>query len=156
MVNPGWSLEKMVRAALESVGFETFKWRDWKKKRDSLGDEILLQNSPLSHVIEVKGRTEFLVKSKRLGFDVRIECKNQSSPGSAWEKLPYAYYRLAKFAEEPLCLLIHGGGNPQHRMMCDWLKNNDELSGWIEGEEREILILGIEEFTDWVYHSFRK
>ena len=155
MVNPGDSFESMVRAVLERNGFEVFKWSEWEKKGAALGDELLLTNAPLKHVIDVKGRTEFLLKSERIGFDVRIECKNQSTPGSAWEKLLYAYYRLAKFADEPLCLLIHGGGNPQHRMMCEWMRENRELEGWIGGGDREVRILGIEGFTDWVYHTIR-
>ena len=124
MVGTGRTLEAMIQAACKENGFTIAKW----SKKDHIMyeeiEEILYTNVPLDHVIDVNGRTEFVLHSKRVGFDVRIECKNQSITGSAWEKLLYAYYRLAKFAPEPLSILVHGGSNRQHKMMCEWMKDN--------------------------------
>ncbi len=152
MVGTGRTLEVMIEAACKANGFTVALWSKRNQRKYDDIDEMLYKNVPLSHVIDVQGRTEFVLHSKRVGFNVRIECKNQSTTGSAWEKLLYAYYRLAKFAEEPLCILVHGGSNEQHKMMCDWMKHNTELEQWIIGS-REIQIMGVEEFTDWLYHN---
>ena len=79
-------LEKQVQSLFLEKGFEIVNYSKWIKNKTKFGQELLLKHVPYSSIYNHKGYTEFLLISKKLDKEIRIECKWQQSSGSVDEK----------------------------------------------------------------------
>ena len=96
----GTNLERTIIATLDSKGFDTVPYRQWVKKPEKYGTELLLRNVPFTTIYNHPGKSEFLLQSAKYGLEVRIECKWQQSPGSVDEKFPYLYLNCVEAMPE--------------------------------------------------------
>ncbi len=112
----GNQLERTVRDLFSAAGFTLMRHRDYEVARTGLlgatiGEDLLLSDVPYTSIYGHSGKTEFLALSKRLGLNMRIECKWQQSSGSVDEKLPYLYLNcLEAMPEEQILIVIDGEG----------------------------------------------
>ena len=107
----GNQLEVTVQTVLLNKGFEIEMYREWEKKPEKYGKELLLKNVPFKTIYNHKGNTEFLLISERYNLRIRIECKWQQSAGSVDEKLPYLYLNtIEAMPEKNIMILIDGDG----------------------------------------------
>ncbi|HED37604.1 MAG TPA: 4-diphosphocytidyl-2C-methyl-D-erythritol kinase, partial [Ignavibacteria bacterium] len=61
----GNQLEVTVQTVLLNKGFEIEMYREWEKKPEKYGKELLLKNVPFKTIYNHKGNTEFLLISER-------------------------------------------------------------------------------------------
>jgi len=152
----GRILERTVVPTFESHGFEVVSYSAWSKKPNDYGTELLLKHVPYTTIYNQKGFTEFLVKSKRFGLEVRIECKWQQSSGSVDEKLPYLYLNCIETMPETDIIIIAGGGGMKPGAI-PWLKDavgrsRYKLTGM---PEKNIQVFSVEEFMTWANKTLR-
>ena len=99
-------LEQTVKTVFQNKGFKIISYREWGKNPDGYGTELLLTNVPYTTIYRHSGRTEFLAKSGKYSFEIRIECKWQQSSGSVDEKLPYLYLNCIESMPENHIVII--------------------------------------------------
>lgn len=152
----GSTLEKSVMAALQNKGFEVAYYRDWDKKKEKFGSELLLKNVPFITVYDHSGNTEFLLKSAKHQLNIRIECKWQQEPGSVDEKLPYVYLNcIERMPEDHIIVIIDGGGF--RPWAVDWLKNATKQMPYTtdKNKNKRIEVMDLKEFLRWANNTFR-
>lgn len=152
----GNQLEVAVKTVLQGKGFEIINYRIWEKNKENYGNELLLENVPFTTIYEHKGNTEFLLKSKKYGLEIRIECKWQQSAGSVDEKLPYVYLNaIEAMPESTIMILIDGDGWKQGAIK--WLKDAVEQKKYTTEELRnkKIMVFNLKEFFTWANDTFR-
>jgi hypothetical protein len=152
----GNQLEVAVKTVLQGKGFEIINYRIWEKNKENYGNELLLENVPFTTIYEHKGNTEFLLKSKKYGLEIRIECKWQQSAGSVDEKLPYVYLNaIEAMPESTIMILIDGDGWKQGAIK--WLKDAVEQKKYTTKELRnkKIMVFNLKEFFTWANNTFR-
>jgi len=152
----GNQLEVAVKTVLQGKGFEIINYRIWEKNKENYGKELLLENVPFTTIYEHKGNTEFLLKSKKYGLEIRIECKWQQSAGSVDEKLPYVYLNaIEAMPESTIMILIDGDGWKQGAIK--WLKDAVEQKKYTTEELRnkKIMVFNLKEFFTWANNTFR-
>jgi len=152
----GNQLEVAVKTVLQGKGFEIINYRIWEKNKENYGNELLLENVPFTTIYEHKGNTEFLLKSKKYGLEIRIECKWQQVAGSVDEKLPYVYLNaIEAMPESTIMILIDGDGWKQGAIK--WLKDAVEQKKYTTEELRnkKIMVFNLKEFFTWANDTFR-
>jgi len=152
--NQGNVLESAVIAIFSKKGFETLKYREWAKKTERYGKELLLKNVPYRTIYGHDGNTEFLLKSEKYNVEIRIECKWQQSPGSVDEKFPYLYLNcIETMPENEIIIIIDGGGYKKGSLK--WLKESVENAKYQTGEPKNISVFSLSEFIKWANKRFR-
>ena len=142
-------LEKQVQSLFLEKGFEIVNYSKWIKDKAKFGQELLLKHVPYSSIYNHRGYTEFLLISKKLDKEIRIECKWQQSSGSVDEKLPYLFLNATtKMMEKEVMIIIDGRGWKDGAI--PWLKDAVSKS---EQKER-IKIFSLAEFLAWGNKSF--
>ena len=151
----GNQLEMTVKTVLASKGFEIVSYIDWNKKAENYTDELLLVNVPFVTIYGHKGKTEFLLKSKKYNLELRIECKWQQVAGSVDEKLPYLYLNaIEAMPEKDIIILIDGEGWKAGAIQ--WLKEAVEGNKYttVFNHGKNIRIFTITEFFTWANNTF--
>ena len=142
-------LEKQVQNLFLEKGFEIVKYSKWIKNKTKFSQELLLKHVPYSSIYNHKGYTEFLLISKKLDKEIRIECKWQQSSGSVDEKLPYLFLNATtNMKEKEIMIIIDGGGWKEGAI--PWLKGAVKNS---EHKDR-IKVLSLAEFLTWGNKAF--
>ena len=147
----GRTLESTVKAVMSSKGFQILSYKEWHKDPGQHSTDVLLTNAPFTTIYNHPGHTEFLLISKRLNIEIRIECKWQQSPGSVDEKLPYLYLNcVEKMPEKSIVILIDGEGFKKGAIQ--WLKDavaNKKYSLM----DKEIKVMNLREFMEWANNT---
>jgi len=152
----GSVLEGIVKGALTPHGFEIVQHRDLDKLPEDNMDELLIQNAPYTTLYGSRGKTEFLLRSKKYGLNVRIECKWQQSAGSVDEKLPHLYLSaIDAIPEDDVIILIDGNGFRQGAL--DWLRNavDNKLYMPADKKHKNIMMMNATDFLTWANNTFR-
>lgn len=152
----GSVLEGIVKGALVPHGFNAIQNRDLAKLPEDKQDELLIQNAPYATLYGSKGKTEFLLRSKKYNLEVRIECKWQQSAGSVDEKLPHLYLSAVDaMPENNVIILIDGNGFRDGAIT--WLRNaaKDKLYITEETRHKNVMIMNATEFMTWANNTFR-
>ncbi len=151
----GNQLEVAVQTVLLNKGFEIEMYREWEKKPEKYGKELLLKNVPFKTIYNHKGNTEFLLISERYNLRIRIECKWQQSAGSVDEKLPYLYLNtIEAMPEKNIMILIDGDGFKAGAKT--WLRNavKEKLYTTEENKDTNIMVFSLAEFFTWANNTF--
>jgi len=173
----GKTLESIVTPTLTSqYGFEVWDYLRYKKVLESktellageLPKRLLIKRAPFTTLYGSKGTTEFLLRAENVHstpefpianppsqFICRIECKWQQSAGSVDEKFPYLYLSCVEAMTESNIIILHGGG--KYRVgAIEWLKNAVQTRKYVTPEmpQKNIRVLGIEDFMKWVSNAF--
>jgi hypothetical protein len=149
-------LERTVKEVLAANGFEILSYRDWKQNPEKYGTELLLKNVPFETIYKHRGKTEFLLKSKRHNLEMRIECKWQQGAGSADEKLPYLYLNsIEAMPEKHIVVVIDGKGWKTGAI--PWLKESAAKRKYTTtaNADKKIEILSLTEFMAWANTTFK-
>lgn len=149
-------LERTVKEVLSANGFEIVKYRDWVRNPDKFGTEVLLTNVPFDTIYKHKGKTEFLLKSKKHNLEIRIECKWQQGAGSVDEKLPYLYLNsIEAMPENHIVVVIDGEGWKAGAI--PWLKEAAAKKKYTTSEtsKKKIEVLKLAEFMSWANTTFK-
>lgn len=151
----GNTLERTVIATLESKGFESEMYRTWEKDPERYGKELLLRNVPFETIYGHRGNTEFLLRSERYEFEIRIECKWQQSAGSVDEKFPYLYMNcVERMPERKIIIIVDGGGAKLGAVK--WLKQACASHLYQDpNNPKEILVMSLSEFLIWSNRELR-
>ncbi len=151
----GNQLEVAVQTVLLNKGFEIEMYREWEKKPEKYGKELLLKNVPFKTIYNHKGNTEFLLISERYNLRIRIECKWQQRAGSVDEKLPYLYLNtIEAMPEKNIMILIDGDGFKAGAKT--WLRNavKEKLYTTEENKDTNIMVFSLAEFFTWANNTF--
>ncbi len=152
----GSVLEGIVIGALTAHGFKVIANKDLAKLPASDQEELLIKNVPYTTLYGSKGKTEFLLKSKKYDWQVRIECKWQQSAGSVDEKLPHLYLSAVNaMPEDNVIILIDGDGFRAGAIA--WLRDAVKNRLYIpeEKKKKNIMVMNATEFMTWVNKTFR-
>jgi len=152
----GGTLEKTVIGTLQSKGFAVAMYREYIKRPEKYGKELLLRNVPFQTIYKHRGNTEFLLISEKYSCKVRIECKWQQTSGSVDEKFPYLYLNcIEAMPEQDIIIIAEGGGAKQGAI--EWLKNAAEkkLYTSAENQGKTVKVMTLVEFIQWVNRKFR-
>lgn len=149
----GNQLESAVKNVLTGKGFAFVNYKVWEKKKDGFGEELILENAPFTTVYGHKGKTEFLLLSKKYDLKIRIECKWQQVAGSVDEKLPYLYLNVIEaMPEESVMILIDGGGWKAGAIQ--WLKDAVDKKKYSGDTAKKIYVFNLMEFFTWANKTF--
>lgn len=149
-------LERTVKEVIAANGFEIVKYRDWNKSPEKYGTELLLTNVPFETIYKHRGKTEFLLKSKKHNLEMRIECKWQQGPGSVDEKLPYLYLNsIEAMPEKHIVVVIDGSGWKDGAI--PWLKEAAANRKYTSAANtrKKIEVLSLAEFMTWANSTFK-
>jgi hypothetical protein len=152
----GSVLEGIVKGALAPHGFNIVQNRDLNVLTDAQQEELLIENAPYTTLYGSRGKTEFLLKSKRYALEIRIECKWQQSAGSVDEKLPHLYLTaIDAMPEDKVIILIDGDGFREGAI--SWLRNAVSNRLYIPDDkpDKEIMVMNATEFMTWANNTFR-
>jgi hypothetical protein len=149
----GNQLESAVKNVLTGKGFTFINYKAWEKNKENFGDELILENAPFTTVYGHKGKTEFLLLSKKYDLKIRIECKWQQVAGSVDEKLPYLYLNVIEaMPEESVMILIDGGGWKAGAIQ--WLKDAVDKKKYAADTNKKIYVFNLMEFFTWANKTF--
>jgi hypothetical protein len=149
----GNQLESAVKNVLTGKGFAFVNYKIWDKSKESFGEELILENAPFTTVYGHRGKTEFLLISKKYDLKIRIECKWQQVAGSVDEKLPYLYLNVIEaMPEESVMILIDGGGWKAGAIQ--WLKDAVEKRKYAGDTNKKIYVVNLMEFFTWANKTF--
>lgn len=149
-------LEQTVKTVFQNKGFKIATYREWQKNPELYGTELLLINAPYTTIYSHSGRTEFLAKSKKYDFEIRIECKWQQSSGSVDEKLPYLYLNcIESMPENHIVIIIDGKGFKKGSV--EWLKEAVEQKKYTNliSRDKIIEVFDLTEFITWANKFLR-
>lgn len=149
-------LERTVKEVLATNGFEVIRYRDWNKNPEKFGTELLLTNVPFETIYKHRGKTEFLLKSKKHNLEIRIECKWQQRAGSVDEKLPYLYLNsIEAMPENHIVVVIDGKGWKAGAI--PWLKEAAARKKYSTARTsgKKIEVLSLSEFMAWANTAFK-
>ena len=152
----GSVLEGIVIGALTPHSFNVVQNKDLAKLPESEQAELLIKNVPYTTLYGSKGKTEFLLKSKKYDLEVRIECKWQQSAGSVDEKLPHLYLSAVNaMPEDNVIILIDGNGFRAGAIA--WLRNAVKNRLYIpeEKKQKNVMVMNATEFMTWANNTFR-
>lgn len=149
-------LEQTVKSVFLSKGFKFVSYAEWKKHPDKYGEDLLLTNIPYTTIYNHPGHTEFLAKSKKYNFEIRLECKWQQSAGSVDEKLPYLYLNcIESMPENHIVIVIDGDGfKPGSKI---WLREAVKQKKYTDSSNRTktIEVFSLTEFITWANKLLR-
>ena len=149
-------LEQTVKTVFQNKGFKIAAHREWEKNADKYGTELLLINVPYTTIYDHPGRTEFLARSEKYNFEIRIECKWQQSSGSVDEKLPYLYLNcIESMPESHIVVIIDGKGFKKGAV--EWLRKAVKQKKYTNssGREKMIEVFNLTEFITWANKFLR-
>lgn len=152
----GNTLEQTVKTVFQNKGFKIVTHREWEKNSDKYGTELLLINAPYTTIYDHPGRTEFLAKSNKYNFEIRIECKWQQSSGSVDEKLPYLYLNcIESMPENHIVIIIDGKGFKKGAV--EWLRKAVEQKKYTNliSTDKIIEVFNLTEFITWANRFLR-
>lgn len=151
----GSILEGLVRNTLSAHGFAVVPWALYSKSPGEHGEELLLSNVQCETLYGGKGYTEFLLRSRRFGLDLRIECKWQQTTGSVDEKLPFTYLNCVEMPEDEVIILIDGKGFREGAIR--WLRKAAGERRYIPAERpnKQVRVMDVTEFLTWANSTFR-
>lgn len=152
----GSTLEQTVIGTLASKGFQAVPYREYIKKPESYGGELLLRNVPFTTIYGHPGNTEFLIRSERYRLEIRVECKWQQSSGSVDEKFPYTYLNcIEAMPEAEIIILVDGGGAKPGAV--SWLRLAAESGRYARDGHRDkhVRVMSLAEFLVWANKTFR-
>lgn len=151
----GRVLENIVTNVLTSKGFVVVKYSDWIKNKEKYGNELLLRNVPYTTIYKHKGKSEFLLISKKYDMRIRIECKWQQKAGSVDEKLPYLYLNtIEAMPETEIIIIIDGGGYKQGAV--NWLKDAVKQKKYMTNKSNKVIhVMSISDFITWANTTFK-
>ena len=140
----GHICEQTITPVLKEYGFILINYKEYTHNLAIYKNykELAITSFPFTSIYNGKGKTEYVLKSKRIGHDVRIECKWQQAAGSVDEKFPYLYLNCVYgYPESEIWLLIDGNGYKKEARK--WLEQviNDR---WLIKDDKKIIRL----FTD--------
>lgn len=150
----GSQLEEAIKQVLIGKGFRVVKYKDYETNPHYFQEELLLEDVPYTSIYGHKGKTEFLLFSKKYNLQIRIECKWQQTPGSVDEKLPYLYLNaIESMPEKDILLIIDGDG--WKKGAIEWLENAVKSRKYMKfGAEKNILVLDLKKFFTWANKTF--
>jgi len=149
-------LEQMVVGVLRTHDFNAVMFSEYKKTPAKFGTELLLMNVPYTTLYNRQGYTEFLLRSKNHGLNIRIECKWQQTTGSVDEKLPYTYLScISGMEENDVIILIDGPGFRPGSI--EWLIDAAKERKYIPEDKplKNIQIMSIRDFMAWTNTIFK-
>ncbi len=151
----GTQLEKAVQTVLVEKGFDIEMYSKWSKNPNNYSNEILLKNVPFETIYKHKGRTEFLLLSKKYDLKIRIECKWQQKAGSVDEKLPYLYLNtIEAMPENDIMILIDGDGFKKGAKK--WLREAVKQKKYTtnKNNNKNIMVFSLTDFFTWANNTF--
>lgn len=149
-------LEQTVRTVFHNKGFEIVTYREWESQPERYGKELLLTNVPFTTIYKHRGNTEFLAKSEKYGFEIRIECKWQQVAGSVDEKLPYLYLNtIEAMPENNIVIVIDGNGFKEGAKT--WLREAVRQKKYTTSSNcrKTIEVFALAEFITWANRILR-
>lgn len=152
----GSILEGTVKSIFIAKKFEFIRYREWAKNPHKYSQELLLCNVPFTTIYSHKGNTEFLLKSKKYGVEIRIECKWQQTSGSVDEKLPYLYLNaIEAMPENDIIIIIDGSGWKKGAIA--WLEDaiNQNKYTAANSQKKKIRVFDLSGFLTWANTTFR-
>ncbi len=151
----GKILEGTVKSVFLAKGFCIVKYKDWYKKPEKYGEELLIEDAPYESIYNHKGKMEFLIISKKYDQRFRIECKWQQVGGSVDEKYPYLYLNCIEKLEESLAIIIIDGKGARQGAV-DWLKKVSENKLYTndKNNHKEVKVMSLAEFMVWANKIF--
>jgi hypothetical protein len=154
----GRVLEDLVESTFGSHGFDVLPYSKFVKNPEKFGYDLVLKNAPYTNIYGMKGRSEFLVKSKTYDLDLRIECKWQQVSGSVDEKFPYLYMNVIEQIEEPFVIIICDGLGARAGSI-QWLRDAVSEFKFRDGnpdyKEKRIEVFNMTEFVKWANQALR-
>lgn len=150
----GAQLENAIKQVLIQKGFQVVKYKNYLTNPSYFKEELLLEDVPYTSIYGHKGKTEFLLISKKYNLQIRIECKWQQTPGSVDEKLPYLYLNaIEAMPEKTILLIVDGDG--WKKGSIQWLEEAIKSKKYIKfGNEKEIFLLDLKKFFSWANKTF--
>lgn len=145
----GASLEGAVEGSLHKWGFELIDYKEWKKSPED-HPEALIRRVPYVTIYGHKGRTEYLLSSKKYSLKIRIECKWQGRSGSVDEKFPYLVRNIIETMPEKNHIVVYGGGGAKAGAIR-WLKAQESE---VIKYGKSLLVLNHQEFMNWASKTF--
>lgn len=143
----GQRFETRIRRILEGRGFTAESYGAWRKRGSPAG-EFLLTGVPYTTLYGTPGRTEFLLRSARLGADIRIEAKFKATAGSYDEKLPYVLLSIIEaMPERSVFVVIDGGG--WRPGAVEWLRQAVAERRYGMPPDKDVRIMSLAEFSAW-------
>lgn len=149
-------LEQTVKTVFQNKGFTIVPYREREKHPDKYGTELLVTNVPYTTIYNHPGHTEFLAKSDKYKFEIRIECKWQQSAGSVDEKLPYLYLNtIEAMPENHIVIIIDGEGFKKGSKI--WLREVVKQKKYtsVANKNKTIEIFNLTEFITWANKLLR-
>lgn len=149
-------LEQTIKTVFQNKGFQITTYREWKKHPEKYGADLLLTNVPYTTIYNHPGHTEFLAKSEKYKFEIRIECKWQQSAGSVDEKLPYLYLNcIESMPEGYIVIVIDGEGFKKGSKI--WLREAVRQKKYTTTANRDktIEVFSLAEFITWANKLLR-
>lgn len=152
----GNTLESTVISTFASKNFTILPYSQYRKNPTLYGSELLLKNAPFTTIYAHAGQTEFLAKSERYQFEIRIECKWQQSAGSVDEKFPYLYLNcIEQMPEKTIFIIVDGGGAKQGALTSLKQACQKKLYTSLLTHEKEIIIMSLVDFIVWANKTLR-
>jgi hypothetical protein len=152
----GNTLEQTVKTVFQNKGFQIVSYRECEKHSDRYGTELLLTNVPYTTIYNHPGHTEFLARSEKYSFEIRIECKWQQSAGSVDEKLPYLYLNcIESMPEKYIVIIIDGEGFKRGSKV--WLREAVKEKKYTNpaNKNKTIEVFSLAEFITWANKLLR-
>jgi hypothetical protein len=149
-------LEQTVKAVFQDKGFKLVSYRESENHPEKYGTELLLTNVPYTTIYKHSGHTEFLARSQKYNFEIRIECKWQQSAGSVDEKLPYLYLNcIESMPEKHIVIIIDGEGFKKGSKV--WLREAVKEKKYTSPVNRNktIEVFSLMEFITWANKLLR-
>lgn len=154
----GRVLENLVENTFGSHGFQIVMHSKYIKKPEKYGDDLVIKHAPYTNIYGMKGRSEFLVKSKKFNLNIRIECKWQQVSGSVDEKFPYLYLNVLEQIEEPFVIIICDGSGARTGSI-QWLRDSvseEKFRGLNpDYKAKRIEVFNMMEFVKWANNTLR-
>lgn len=146
----GKTLERTIEHVLGEKGFKILTYSDFRRRgAEVTSARLLLKRVPYTTIYGSEGHTEYLLRDKEAGIEVRIECKWQQTSGSVDEKLPYLYLSCIESMPEETIIIVYGGGGWRPGAI-PWLKKAvREKKYQSPGSTKEIMVMSIDDLITW-------
>lgn len=140
----GQKLENVVEGLAIKLGYEVVHYKEWIKNPTLFGENVLIKHFPYVTIYGGDGDMEFYLRSKRLRFEGRIECRFQERSGSVDEKFPYLYQNCIS-ESHPKNTIVIADGDGFRAGAVSWLKR----IAYDAPKDRSILVFNLEKFVRW-------
>jgi len=144
----GKKLENAIEGLAIKLGYRIIEYKVWRRNPLWLQKEnpenLLIKNMQYTNIYGGRGTMEFYIKSKRLKFEGRIECRYQDSAGSVDEKFPYLYENCIA-EKHPKNTVVVAEIKGAKKGSFEWFKDKAENAP----RDRSISIFTLKEFVEW-------